>query len=135
MLCESQGVPLGPIGGGVLAFIDVWGQQLLPNTPAQSITITPQLLDVSGNAIPSSPSTDLVIKVIQCPDVNANGIFNAADTTLILRAAAGIDPPPYPPVMDVNLNTFINAADGSLGRRMLFLTLPGGLMRCLPALP
>jgi hypothetical protein len=107
----------------------------LPNTPLQSITITPQLVDVSGNEIPSSPSSGLTFKVVQCADVNNNGILNAADSTLILRAAAGIDPPPYPPEMDVNLNTFINAADGTLARRVLFLTLPGGLMRCLPALP
>ena len=66
-----------------------------------------------------------MLKVVKCADVNGNGIFNIADTTLILRGYFGIDPL-NPATMDVNLNGVVNVADATLGKRVFFYALPGG---------
>jgi hypothetical protein len=135
LLCETNLGPLGPTGTGELALVEFWGHQLLPATPQQPVTLTPVLVDISGNSIPFTTGNQK-IKVVKCLDVNGNGIFNNSDIVLVQRAFFGLDPIVLA-TMDTNLdNNLTYGSDVVLQQRVFFFTFPGaagGQMRCLPS--
>jgi hypothetical protein len=133
--CSSTGSALGAVGGGTLGFIEVWGQQLVPNTVPTSLTITAQLTDASGDPLSSQIAPPPAIKVLKCADVNGNGTVNAADATLILQGFFGIIPL-VPGTMDINLSGSVTAADATQVLQIFFISQPlGALKRCLPPEP
>jgi hypothetical protein len=133
--CSTTGTPLGAVGDGTIAYVDVWGHQLLPNTPPASLTITPSLADLSGDTLPSQSAPSQAIKVIKCGDVNGNGVITNADAIAIQQAVFGMIPPVLS-TMDININGVVTNADATLVRQVLFIALPASSQkRCLPAAP
>jgi hypothetical protein len=130
--CDTTTGPLGATGSGTLLTADVWGHQKLPSAPVQQITLTPLLLDLSGNQISSAPSSTVNMRVLKCTDVNQNGFFTNSDIVLIAQAFFNIIPDNLP-LMDGDMNGVLTyGGDVVLQQRIFFFSQPGGSMRCLP---
>jgi len=78
--CVGIGDPLGPRGSGLIARIT-----LLPSQDVEtmySIKFAATLVDRYAHAIPTTTS-NLMIKVLKCPDANLDGTVNVGDALMV----------------------------------------------------